>query len=382
MSEELIDVYQSAAKLLSNHNLLQAYKLIISEAARLAGAESGTIYLADRGILKRAYTSIPKQFRILPRKDGYTYMCYREQRVLFVDSNFVRKIHPEWKEDNSGSVIMVPLNYDNKCIGVLTLHSDRPNKYTEDEQKTMEIFGSLATLKIRNTQLYSDIQRSLELRDIFISTATHELNTPLTVVLASMELLQTKVKNKKIIEQEFISRLSSQVKRLQRLINSMLKINQIKSFDSKIINIKSCLQKAILYTRQAHPSHKIVTFDSLSSGNIKIKGDSVKITQAFINTLENAARFSPIGSEIAIVISNDDNFLSILFKDKGKGVSKNDLKTMFEGFYKGNNTQEGLGLGAYLTKIIVEAHNGTIEARQGNPDGIIVEISLPILHMK
>jgi K+-sensing histidine kinase KdpD len=382
MNDKLIEIYESAATLLKAQSLNGTYKTIVAEAAKLAGAMSGTIYLAQKSDLKRVYTSIPRDFRIQPRKGGYTYVCYNEKRALFIEADFVRNIHPEWKEHRAGSVVMLPLTYDSKCIGVLTLHSNRPNEMTATEKKTMEVFASLASLKIRNTQLYADIKRTLELRDMFISTATHELNTPLTVLLGYIQRIQRKNNKDAVVKSEWISILEEQVKRLQRIINGILKVNQIKTFELKLLNIRDPLNKALLYIRQSYPDHKIIVSDKLDTFKAQVKVDSGKFSQAIINIIENSAKFSPAGSEILINIDYDNDNVYLFIEDKGAGIDKKDISKVFEGFYKGSNTREGFGMGLYMAKLILEAHNGTIDVKSKKNVGTTMILSLPIVRKK
>ena len=99
----------------------------------------------------------------------------------------------------------------------------------------------------------------------------------------------------------------------------------------------------------------------------------------FTNLLENAAKFSSESSSISVLLSQDINWFSVKVQDKGKGIVKEDIPRVFEGFYKGKNSNQesGMGLGLYLAKNIVDKHRGNILITSSLGMGTTVEVKLP-----
>lgn len=383
MTNVLKKINKAAIKFLQPLTPLETYKTIIQEAVRLVRAEFGSILLIKKDNLVREYSSDPRLFAIVPRKRGFTYRAYKSNKAYVVDIDNIAKIHPEVKMLGVKSTIFIPLSYKNKTIGVLSLDSLEYRHFTKKELQILELFGSLASLAIRKTQLLTKVKDALESRDLFMSLAAHEFRTPLTIIIATTQLLENKLAKKNLEEAKMVKQVLLESFRLTRLVNELLEISQIKTGGLRFFyteqNIKKIIEKAIKNFKFTYPNRKII-FKDFIKNSYKIFCDFDKILQVISNLLDNAVKFSPIDSIIALILKFDAPDFVLSIKDTGIGISKKDLPYVFKSFYRGiKSRQEGMGLGLFLAKKIIEEHRGSIQIKSQQNQGTTVEIRLPKL---
>lgn len=386
MNNILGRIHRSALKFLLPMTQKEAYETIVNEANKLVSTKNGSIFLPDpeTGKLERVFTSNPKLYPIKIRKKGITYTTFKYQApTVIAKTELLHRIQPKFREMGIKSIISIPLTYKGKSIGVLSLQSLKNEYFSRKELDVLKIFGSFASLAIRNTQLYDEIKSALESRDLFISMTVHELRTPLTSISGYSQMLSSKFAKTNTPESRWIKDLSWEAIRLTNLINELLEANRMKSgqfqFFFSECDLQKIVERALSEFRFTHPYHQI-KFDNKSSGVSRLIGDSTKILQMIVNLLDNAAKFSPVGSEIIIGLKSSQRHLRLSIKDQGKGISNKDRLRIFEKFYQGNNhTAEGMGLGLFLVKNIIKQHHGAIQIKSKENKGTAVLIKLPIL---
>jgi signal transduction histidine kinase len=377
------EIYSSALKLLNPLSAEKTYKIIVEEAKRLVGAKHGTIFLIENKQLKRVYASSSILYRIHPRKRGKTFHVYKDHVPYILSPTELTKAHPEFKELHFGSDMGVPLTYGNKTFGVLAVFSKKDIIFTKEHLSTLLLFSPVASLAIRNMQLYSEVKKSLDERDLFISMAAHELKTPLTTASLYSQLLLRKTLPHPYSETKIKIKLSNEINRLTKLVNELLQVNQIKTGNLQYYfqkcNLYTIIDTAITAFQNVHPSHKIIFKTSLKTKHCFVNGDYDKLFQTIINLLNNAAKFSPKESSINIFLSYVPSYYTIAITDHGLGIKKQDLPKIFQRFFKGSaQKKEGLGLGLFLVKNIIDRHRGEISVTSHAKEGTTFSISLPI----
>lgn len=350
---------------------------------KLVGAKYGSIFLPKNGVLERAYASSPALYQIKTRKKGKTYTVYKSKTPYILQLKGLQKIHPEFIDLGVESDIGIPLSYGNITIGVLSVLSPKNIIFTKDDLNILKIFGPLATLAIHKSHLHNELLEALEVRDLFISTAAHELKTPLTTIFAYTQLIAKDVDSKRIPKSNYIKTLSLEVIRLSKLINELLEVDRVKKDKLKFV-LKKCdllkiTQRAIDDFFYIYPDYIISFKNNTGKENAFVRGDSDKLLQVVTNLLNNSVKFSPKGSKIEVLLKKTSQDCILQITDKGKGISKDDLPHIFNKFYKGlNSTKSGMGLGLYLVKHIIEKHKGKITAISEINQGTTITITLPI----
>lgn len=380
----LTKLNKAAISLLGEVEPQRLYEVIIKESLRLVQARYGSIYLAKKDTLERTYSTVPSTLQVQIRKQGFTYKAFKSKKVAIVKIEKVKQTRREIKDLNVKSVVLIPLCYRNKCIGVISLDSYKEN-FTEEELKGLRIFGAMATLAIQQGLLYSEMQNAVDQRDLLISLTAHEFRTPLTTINGYAQLLQRKMQKNQSSLQTWAAELHTETKRLIELTNDLLDMSRIKTgkmvFTFQESFLHEILETAATRFRFSFPQHTLMVRNTVKEDGMII-ADFDKVLQVFTNILENAGKFSPIAQPIIVTVHKKGKWLITTLADKGRGISQEDVDKIFAGFYKAKNSDEtqGMGLGLFISKSIIEAHQGEIRVSSTLGEGTTFEVWLPRAH--
>ncbi|MEK7605323.1 MAG: GAF domain-containing sensor histidine kinase [Patescibacteria group bacterium] len=372
----------SALKFLVPLTTEETYKIIVSEAEKIIGADFGTIFLQEQGELRRVYADAAFFSRLKPRPRGFTYDTFTKNQPKLIDVRKEKNFHPAIKKRGIKSIVYVPLSYKDKTIGVLIVHSKKHKTVSKNDFYFYTLFGALASMAIRKMQLYDETREALATRDLFISLASHELRTPLTSINGYIHLLSSKLKDNKGSEGKWINELTAESKRLTSLITELLEINRIKQgqlqYEFRECGLKEFLDIAIDRYRFVNPEREIEYVQDPRVDKAKIIGDSNKLLQMTTALLSNADKFSRRDLPITLKVKLTAKHVVILVIDHGAGIPDAHLAHIFEGFYKGENGEsQGLGVGLLLAKHIISSHHGIITVKSKKKKGTTVQVKLP-----
>jgi len=235
-------------------------------------------------------------------------------------------------------------------------------------------------LKNSFNQLVSKLDEQEELKKFMILSVSHELKTPLTTLQCYLE---GKLDGVLELDNDSINTMLQEIDRLKGLVESM----EDSAFDYKDnLNIQRIDVTDFIFLINT-------TFQNrcLSNGiNLKIKNhnlqefyaDKEKITQVINNLIENAIKYSKEAPCINITFFRENNYNCISIADNGMGISKEDLPYIFERFYRGEKSRSrktgGLGIGLAIVKIILDAHDGLIDAKSKLSEGSQFTIKIPV----
>lgn len=378
-----IEVFNKAAlKFLEPLTPKETYKIIVNEAIKLVHGDEGSIALEDSGLLKIVYASLGDPTLRRLRKKGFSYRVFNTRKALVVNEKALMRVHPELVKIGIKSSILIPLSYKKKTIGVLVIRSYTEKNFSNKELSLLKLFGSLASMAIRKMQLYTEMKKSVEVRDLFISTAAHELRTPLTTVNGYIQLLRSKISEKNFPYFHWFQQLSFEAVRLTLLVNELLEINRIKTgqfqFTWKECNINDIIERAASNFSFSYPKHTLIIKNTLEDSSHFVVADFDKLLQVLSNILNNAGKYSPTFTEIILSVHYRSPYYIIHIEDHGQGIEKEDLQDIFQEFHKGKGRKEdGMGLGLYLAKHIIQQHHGTIGIKSQVGIGTTVTMKLP-----
>jgi len=211
-------------------------------------------------------------------------------------------------------------------------------------------------------------RRRLEvMKDHFISTATHELRTPLISIKGYADFILAENPTASIGNvRPFVEVMRRNADRLLELTNDLLDAQRMESgsiqlkiqqVDTQSL-VRECIQELQpLLSQKGHRLHM-----KIPSGALSIRGDHLRLSQVLWNIMNNAIKFTPDGGEITISMDETPTKIIISIQDTGIGIDKKDLAHVFEPFATIEKPTyfQGTGLGLSLTKRLVEAHGGTI----------------------
>ena len=259
-----------------------------------------------------------------------------------------------------------------------------PYFFHEKELEISLMPGSKSTTLILLTNKRSlDYQRQLQER--MLGDAAHELKTPLTALMLLGDRLEDLVKKK---DRPLIKRLRKEILRLKLMVNDLLELSRLVNSSSvqdeltKTINMEEIVLSS-WNTLKPLADKKKLNLVNTSKTNSLIEGNSEKLYRVVFNLLDNAIRYSPDSANINTQIHEDEKHLILSIKDEGPGLSKDDLKNMFQRFYRGDpsrfkNKRIGSGLGLSIAQQIVVNHKGAIEASNDTNGGTLMKIKLPL----
>ena len=213
-----------------------------------------------------------------------------------------------------------------------------------------------------------------------ITEIAHQLRTPLVNIEAYLDLL----KSSDLTEEEdssYLEAIAISENKLSFLIQSFIKMSR---FENHLIQIKktskhvkeTVMNAVFQLYREAEKKNINIVF--LQSQDIKLLHDQNWIGEAVYNILDNSVKYSPADSEIQIELTQNEMFGQISIRDYGIGIQKGEENQIFQRFYRGKNvtTQEGFGVGLYLSREIITRHNGFIKVKREDP-GLLISIYLP-----
>lgn len=383
MNNILEEIYEAGLKFLEPLTPQKTYATIVEEAIKLVNGDDGLIILKDGDGLKTVYGSSPLASQVKPRKKGYTYEAFKKRKINILHTENFKRDHPEIAKIGVKSAIFIPLSYKKKSIGVLVIRSFKyENYFTSNEPDVLKLFGSMASLAIRKTQLYDEAKKTLSSRDLFISMAAHEFRTPLTSINGYVHLLYNKLSKENNVEARWVKELMFETTRFTNLVNELLEISRIQAgklqFVFKEYSLNAAIKQAVNNFHFNYPQRKVIYQDNIPKEKDKAIYDFEKILQVITNLLDNAAKYSSPNTNIAVTLNFKSPYLILHVIDRGKGIEKKDLPLIFKDFYKGGkNEEEGMGIGLYLAKNIITKHKGKINIYSKIGKGTIVEVKLP-----
>ena len=245
------------------------------------------------------------------------------------------------------------------------------------ERGRVEELGELE----RNFNLMAAELRSNEyLRKDFISSVSHQLNTPLSILNGYAQLL-CEGGLSEAEEREYGSYIAHESERLVGLVDDMLRLSRIDHREiqrkAEIVPLGEQLRRAVLQLAPRWQAADLTV--SADIPDLDCTGDGELLYQVWVNLLENAVKFTPSGGRIGIYLTGAADAVTVTVWDTGCGMDEETLARVFEQFYQGDTDRrgDGCGLGLTLCKRIVELHGGTITAESRPGEGSRFTVTLP-----
>lgn len=219
--------------------------------------------------------------------------------------------------------------------------------------------------------LYRNIRNEVRLAQMksdFVSNVSHEFRTPLSLIRMFSETLEfDRIKSKKK-KKEYYQIISQETERLSHLINNILDFSKMeagqKQYHLQPVDLNSIVQKALTLYKFHLENQGFKLEANLSKQELLIKADQEAVSEAIINLLDNAVKYSKKEKYIRIETGKDKNYIFLEIVDQGIGISQEDQKKIFDKFYRVSSglvhNTKGSGLGLTLIKYIMDKHNGSV----------------------
>ena len=233
----------------------------------------------------------------------------------------------------------------------------------------VEVSGNdeVAELADAFNNMAGSLQHSEETRRLFLANVSHDLRTPMTTISGFIEsILSGAIPQEKV--PHYLEVIASEVKRLARLVSSLLDLTKIQAgerkFNKTAFDICEMARQIIISSEQRLEAKKLdVDFDT-DKFNVYVSADRDSIYQVLYNICDNAIKFSREGGKYIVSIKEAGQKVLVSVYNEGEGISPEDLPYVFDRFYKGDKSRgldkTGTGLGLYISKTIMEAQNEKI----------------------
>lgn len=238
--------------------------------------------------------------------------------------------------------------------------------------------------------LFTDVSQVKEIEKMqkqFFSDISHELKTPMSAIIGSVEILKKEgIQNKETFD-EFMGILLKESYRMQNIIEDILELSRLEQprvvLSPKLIDVNLLIKDTVeLFEPLAKDKQLSLIYQTKISHDLML--DDTIIKTVLNNLVSNAIKYSNSGV-ISIKAYDDDQNLMIKVQDEGIGISKTDIPLIFDRFFQVDRSRSkklGTGLGLSIVKRMVELNNGTIEVESELGIGSAFSITLPILETK
>jgi signal transduction histidine kinase/CheY-like chemotaxis protein len=261
-------------------------------------------------------------------------------------------------------------------LGALTLAMSHSRRVlAERDGRVVEDVARRAAMAIEHARLYDDAQKANLAKDEFLAILSHELSTPLTIILGWSGILSRKDVSQEELLQGVESIRAGALAQAQ-LIDDVLDLSRVTTgklrLDVQPVSIGQIVADSLTAVRVAAAAKRIdlVAPDTTSAGTVL--GDGNRLRQVIWNLLNNAIKFTPAGGKVTVELENVAGTVRLIVTDIGKGIARDFLAHVFEPFRQGDasttRAHGGLGLGLAIVRYLVEGHGGTVSAFSEGPD--------------
>jgi signal transduction histidine kinase len=242
---------------------------------------------------------------------------------------------------------------------------------TKDELQTMaETFNNMI----------DRLQENMARQSQFVSDASHELKTPLTVIKSYANLLRRHGVEDKEMANEAIEAIYSEATRIQKMTETFLDLATLEKdteLELKEINVVSLCENILKQLKNVYRREISLHFEFTP---MIIHADELKLKQVIIILLDNAMKYST--DKIDVLLEKNEQYVSISVKDYGIGIPEDEINNTFERFYRVDKARSretgGTGLGLHIAKSIMNLHKGEIRIDSKEGEGTTVKLFLPI----
>lgn len=260
-----------------------------------------------------------------------------------------------------------------------------PKPFTPEELRLITRRGLEKRRLVRETIALRKEKEML--REHFAAIVSHELKAPLSALQQNLFALAAELSSKLTEGQKGrFERMKSRIDDLLKLIHTWLRVISvdIKKLKENFtpISVVASISRAVESVQPLAARKDIEILTSVEQAPRLVHGDEGTLVEAFVNLINNAVKYSRVGSQVLVKVLEKENNVLISVTDTGVGVSEEDLPFIFNDFYvgkSGNVVESGSGLGLGITRRIVEAHGGSISVESEVGKGSSFVICLPTL---
>ncbi|MBI1779498.1 MAG: sensor histidine kinase KdpD [Proteobacteria bacterium] len=288
--------------------------------------------------------------------------------------------------------LFLPMRTERGAIGVIGIDRDLPGPlFTPDERRLLDALTDQAAVAIERIRLAEDIDQARvqaeteRLRSTLLSSISHDLRTPLASILGSITALRSAGKDYDPAAREvLLATAQDEAERLNRFVGNLLDMTRLEGgsleFRLELVDLSEIIETALRRASRILAQHRVEM--DLAADLPMINVDVALFEQAVFNILDNAAKYSPRGTSIAIRASAVDGKVKIAIEDEGEGIPPDQLERIFDKFHRvreGDSRPAGTGLGLAICRGFIHGMGGRVwAANRADRAGARFMIELPV----
>ncbi|HEY7236961.1 MAG TPA: ATP-binding protein [Gemmatimonadaceae bacterium] len=295
------------------------------------------------------------------------------------------------EECTSGSLLVVPLRHNGDVIGTLGVASAGGRRqFRESSLRFGRALGDLAAVALHRAEALDNERRAraeaesaVRTRDEVVSIVSHDLRNPLMAILGSADLLLELISEPgHETERTQLATLKHAADSMNRLIRDLLDVTRLESgplpVERKHLNLVDVVDEVVgMFQLSVRARHVTVQREAPQQLPV-IYGDRDRLAQALSNLVANAVKFTPEGGQVKVSVEVRADGVYACVRDTGPGIPPDQIPHLFDRFWQASrNDGRGLGLGLFIVKAIVEAHDGSVHVHSVLNEGSTFCIQLP-----
>ncbi|MCX9011201.1 MAG: GAF domain-containing protein [Candidatus Methanoperedens sp.] len=389
-------------------NLDEIFKEALAKTLQVTATDAGSIYLLedDGNVLKiktalglsDTFVRIVSEIKVGEGISGRAVQI-RKPFVTDIDHYPTRTLLPYLEREGLVTLVSVPLMAKGNVVGAMNLANRRRRAFSKEDIDALASIGSQIGVAVENARLYQESRSAYEklqsayeelksldrMKSEFLSNVSHELKTPLVSIRGYSELMyDEKLGALMPTQKKSLEAIIRNTDRLTRLIDSLLFLS-VQQIGKPAIEMKKLSIGEIITASTAdmkvQAERKNIDLIKDVPANIEIIGDRDRLTEVFLNLIDNAIKFTHTGGKITIKAWEEDDSVHITVADTGIGIPENVIPFLFQRFYQADASLTrkygGTGLGLYICKSIIDAHKGEIWIESKVGAGTTVHVRLP-----
>jgi signal transduction histidine kinase len=290
-------------------------------------------------------------------------------------------------DDETESLICVPLRREKKILGALCVYGERGRSLSQEMISLFSILGDLVTLSITNASVYENLVRLDEAKTWFLLKASHELRSPLSTIQSIVRTLtQGFVGELEAPQREMLERIEVRAQALSNSVSDLLVLAkgraELSTSELEKINFCTLLGENVQFF-QSLAEEKEITLEVQCPSNLNtaiVYGRREGLETIVTNLLSNAVKYTSKGGKVCMKMSPEKDKVIFEVSDTGIGIPENEQAMLFSEFFRAENAKKlaeiGTGLGLSIVKSTVEQHGGTIEVKSREGEGSTFRIAL------
>ncbi|HEX7066806.1 MAG TPA: ATP-binding protein [Candidatus Limnocylindria bacterium] len=287
-----------------------------------------------------------------------------------------------------GSAVVLPLIARGQVLGAMTLvRAPTREPYSDADLPLLEELARRAALSVDNARLLEEANEAVRLRDDFLAMASHDMRTPLSVILANIQLARRKLAAGEHADaSRHMESAERTTQKMTGLVGELMDVTILRAGHQLPLRHEHADLAAIArahaedYQRMSDQHRVVVSAPDTLVG----EWDASRVERVLRNLLDNALKYSPHGGDIRLDVTEETDasgrrWAAIAVEDEGVGIPEDELPQLFEKYHRGSNTRElrGTGLGLAGSRAVIEQLGGSIEVSSRLGVGSVFTVRLP-----